>query len=106
MGSIPSSYAALAVVVTRLDQHHGDSLAQSKIAAPPIDIAILTIRDDEFLAVLKAFPEDAGHFRARREYALRYGAAGKGQRYTVAIVRQVEQGNGEAQDAARDIIDD
>jgi nucleoside phosphorylase len=32
--------------------------------------------------------------------------ASVGERYTVAVLRQIEQGNGEAQDAARDLIDD
>lgn len=76
------------------------------VSAPPIDVGILTIRDDEFRAVLDAFPEDAGIYPGRREYTLRYTDAGKGERYTLAILRQIEQGNGEAQDAARDLLED
>lgn len=37
---------------------------------------------------------------------MRHADAGRGERYTVAVVRQVEQGLGEAQTVARDIIDD
>jgi len=37
---------------------------------------------------------------------LRTADAGSGERYRLAIVRQVEQGNGDAQEAARDLIDD
>jgi len=72
-----------------------------------VHIGILTIRDDEFKAVLKAFPENPRTIKGRhREYALRTSDAGDGQRYQVAILRQIEQGNGEAQEAARDLIDD
>lgn len=75
--------------------------------APTVDIGILTIRDDEFRALLDVFPSNAGIYRGRtREYTLRYAEAGPGWRYTVAMLRQIEQGNGEAQDAARDLIDD
>jgi nucleoside phosphorylase len=72
-----------------------------------VDIGILTIRDDEFRAVLDAFPTKAGRFKgAHREYNLRHADVGNGQRYTVTVLRQVEQGTGEAQDVARDLIED
>jgi nucleoside phosphorylase len=74
-----------------------------------VDIGILTIRDDEFRAVLAALPSKAGIFRGARtsrEYTLRHADAGGGSQYTVAVLRQIEQGNGEAQNAARDLIDD
>lgn len=74
---------------------------------PVIDIGILTIRDDEFQSVLLTFPDKAGVYQGeRREYTLRYAEAGDGKRYSIAVLRQVEQGNGEAQDAARDLLDD
>ncbi len=77
-------------------------------AAPPsIDIGILTIRNDEFRALLDVFPKSAGvHRGSRREYTLRYADTADGGRYTLAVLRQIEQGNGEAQDAARDLLDD
>ena len=72
-----------------------------------VEIGILTIRDDEFRSVLKAFPDDPQIHKARhREYTLRSADAGQGRRYQVAILRQIEQGNGEAQEAARDLLDD
>lgn len=74
-----------------------------------VDIGILTIRDDEFRAVLDAFPSKAGIFKGvktSREYTLRHADAGTDARYTVAVLCQVEQGNGEAQNAARDLIED
>jgi len=74
---------------------------------PKVDIGILTIRDDEFRAVLGVFSDQAGIINgAHREYTLRRAEAGNGEHYTVAVLRQVEQGNGEAQDAARDLIED
>src|SRR5262249_53569245 len=74
---------------------------------PIIDIGILTIRDDEFRAVLQIFPDDHKIHKGRhREYTLRTTDAGEGARYHLAILRQIEQGNGEAQEAARDLIDD
>ncbi|MCP3392346.1 hypothetical protein NLM27_26715 [Bradyrhizobium sp. CCGB12] len=74
---------------------------------PFVDIGLLTIRDDEFAAVLKAFPDDPGIYKGRhREYALRTTDAGQHARYRIAILRQIEQGNGEAQEAARDLYDD
>lgn len=77
------------------------------MSAPIIDVGILTIREDEFLAVLQAFPSGHAIHKARhREYALRSTDAGMGACYRLAILRQVEQGNGEAQEAARDLIDD
>ena len=74
---------------------------------PIVDIGILTIREDEFRAVLKYFPDDHEVYKGRhREYTLRTADAGEGARYRMAILRQIEQGNGEAQEAARDFIDD
>lgn len=74
---------------------------------PVVDIGVLTIRDDEFRAVLRTFVRDHGIHKGRyREYTLRTAEAGQGDRYRLAILRQIEQGNGEAQEAARDLIDD
>lgn len=85
----------------------GSFCAGSQMSAPIIDVGILTIREDEFLAILQVFPDDHSIYKGRhREYALRTTEAGSGARYRLAILRQVEQGNGEAQEAARDLIDD
>jgi hypothetical protein len=83
------------------------SHAPSGAPAPQADIAIITIRDDEFRAVLDVFPSQAGRLKgAHREYNLRHADAGNGGRYTVAVLRQVEQGTGEAQNVARDLVED
>ena len=42
----------------------------------------------------------------RTASTLRQASAGKAARYSLAIVRQPEQGNGEAQEAARDLLED
>lgn len=77
------------------------------MAQPHVDVGILTIREDEFEAVLDAFPDDHGIYRGRhREYTLRTADGGRGTRYSLALLRQIEQGNGEAQEAARDLFDD
>ena len=74
---------------------------------PKVDIGIVTIRDDEFRAVLAAFPDKVGtHQGASRAYTLRHADAGGGERYRIAVLRLVEQGQGEAQDAVRDLLDD
>jgi len=79
----------------------------SQATSPKVDIGILTIRDDEFRAVLGAFPRKAGTIQgAHREYTLRHAEAGNGERYTITVLRQVEQGLGEAQTVARDLIED
>ena len=77
------------------------------MSQPIVDIGILTIRDDEFRALLQTFADDHSINKGRhREYTLRTADAGQGARYHIAILRQIEQGNGEAQEAARDLIDD
>jgi nucleoside phosphorylase len=74
--------------------------------ADDIDIGILTIREDEFRAVLAAFPDGKELRKQRRHYNVRTADAGSGRSYRVAILRQLEHGNGEAQEAARDMIDE
>lgn len=76
---------------------------------PHIDIGILTIKEEEFEAVLDAFPKEHSIYTSavtKRQYILRTAIAGGEATYRVAIVRQPEQGNGEAQSAARDLIED
>jgi nucleoside phosphorylase len=72
-----------------------------------VDFGIITIREDEFEAVLQRFPEkiETVSFQHRR-YRLRRLRLNSTQAYTIAIVRCIEQGNGEAQAAARDLLED
>lgn len=78
-------------------------------ARPRVDVAILSIKEEEFRAVLDAFPEDVGlHVgpTSHRHYNLRSADAGGGAQYQVAIVRHGEQGTGEAQNVARDLLEE
>jgi nucleoside phosphorylase len=81
--------------------------ARATGTSPSLDIGIVTIRDDEFRAVLAAFPDKVDTLQGTsRAYTLRHADAGGGERYRIAVLRLIEQGQGEAQDAARDLIDD
>jgi CheY-like chemotaxis protein/two-component sensor histidine kinase len=75
---------------------------------PKVDVGILTIKDEEFEAVLAQFSEGIGHYEApsHRHYSLRLADAGGGLHYRIAIARQVEQGTGDAHDLARDLMTD
>ena len=70
-----------------------------------VDFGILTIREDEFEAVLQRFPP---YERAvgKRQYNLSRVDLGEGASYLVAVVRCTEQGTGEALDLARDLLED
>jgi WD40 repeat protein/nucleoside phosphorylase len=76
-------------------------------ATQPVDVGILTIREDELRAVLEMFPTKVVTVQgAHRQYTLRHAEAGNGERYTITVLRQVEQGLGETQTVARDLIED
>lgn len=70
-----------------------------------VDFGILTIREDEFAAVLERFPP-SNLVSGQRHYNLCRVELPRGESYLVAVLRCVEQGNGEAQDAARDMLED
>jgi hypothetical protein len=69
-----------------------------------VDFGIITIREDEFAAVLDRFPEEIGIVSGRRQYNLRRLDLDGGGAYTVAIVRCAAQGNGEAQQVANALL--
>ncbi|MCG3117993.1 MAG: 5'-methylthioadenosine/S-adenosylhomocysteine nucleosidase [bacterium] len=74
-----------------------------------VDIGIITIKDEELNAVLDNFQNGSVVYispTTHRHYNLRVAEAGNGSHYQVGIIRQPEQGNGEAQSAARDLIED
>src|SRR5438477_6723143 len=70
-----------------------------------IDFGIVTIREDENIAVLRRFGNVDLDVQRRRYRILRLALPG-GDAYTVAVVRCAEQGNTEAQATARDLLDD
>lgn len=71
-----------------------------------VDIGIITIREDEFRAVLAAFPSTLQTIHGRRMYELRSIERNDGKQSVVAIVRSTEQGNTAAQAVAYDLLDE
>lgn len=69
-----------------------------------IDFAIITIRDDEYEAVLDRFAPEPSYAGDRRYVISRVQLAGSDY-YQVAIARSTDQGEGPAQDLARDMIE-
>ena len=69
-----------------------------------IDFAIITIREDEFTAVLERFAPEPLYFGDRRYVIGRVNLKGDDY-YQVAIARSTDQGEGPAQDLARDMIE-
>jgi nucleoside phosphorylase/energy-coupling factor transporter ATP-binding protein EcfA2 len=70
-----------------------------------VDFGIITVREDEFRAVLKRFhPEDFAY--GNREYSMSRLQSDSGGEYLIAAVRCPEQGEKQGQDMARDMIED
>jgi hypothetical protein len=70
-----------------------------------VDFGIITIREDEFQAVLKWFPQ-YGVAKGERSYSLSNLKTNSFDSNLIAITRCNEQGTGEAQNLARDLIFD
>ncbi len=70
-----------------------------------VDFGILTIREDEFEAVLERLPKLAV-VEGRRRYRIRQLSLPSGEAYTIAVLRCVEQGNTDALNTARDLLED
>ncbi|MFO0587074.1 MAG: hypothetical protein U0441_06040 [Polyangiaceae bacterium] len=75
--------------------------------APRIDVAIITMKEEEYVAALDAFSPDPEMLRngRQRDYDVACVQTPKGACY-VAITRCIHQGNAHAQSAASDVIDD
>jgi nucleoside phosphorylase len=71
-----------------------------------VDFAIITIREDEFRAVLDRLPERRVLRKSSRYYSVSRIEASNNVSYLTATVRCVEQGTGEAQTVASNIIRD
>ncbi len=71
-----------------------------------VDIGIMAIREDEFLAVLERFPSRSTVVGGRRFYDFTRVTTQADTALGVAFVRLPEQGQGVAQAVARDLIDD
>ncbi len=71
-----------------------------------VDFAIITIREDEFQAVLQRFPQKPQKGPSGRTYGISQVKTQDGQNGTVAIVRCIEQGADTAQEVASYAIND
>lgn len=70
-----------------------------------VDFGIITIREDEFEAVLQRFPLDE-LVTGRQRYAMSRLKTVSDDEYVIASVRCLEPGTGQAQDVARTMIDE
>ena len=70
-----------------------------------IDVGIITIREDEFSAVLRKLP-NGDQLTGARRYTVGSVEANNGTQVTVAVMRCQEEGTGEAQSATRDMLED
>lgn len=70
-----------------------------------VDFCIITIREDEFEAVLQRFSPTAT-VEGRRRYGLSYLKTNDNAEYVIALARCHEQGTGEGQNIAHDLIED
>jgi nucleoside phosphorylase len=70
-----------------------------------VDFCIITIREDEFEAVLQRFPLDE-LVTGRQRYAMSRLKTVSDDEYVIASVRCLEPGTGQAQDVARTMIDE
>jgi len=75
--------------------------------APQIDVAIITMKEEEYVAALDAFDPNPALLRTgkQRDYDVSRVDTARGPCH-VAITRCIQQGNAHAQSAASDIIDD
>src|SRR5437763_10832105 len=71
-----------------------------------VDFAIITIREDEFDAVLERFPQKRQKGSSGRIYGISQVKTQDGQNCIVALTRSSEQGNDAAQQVANDVISD
>ncbi len=71
-----------------------------------VDIAIITILEDEFEAILQRFKPTPHREPGRRTYGICHVKTKSGYNYTIAISRCSEQGNDTSQKLANDMIHD
>src|SRR5580704_11110374 len=77
------------------------------MGTPQIDVAILTMKEEEYVAALDAFGPEPARLRRgnQRDYDVSRMETPKGPCH-VAITRCIHQGNPHAQNAANNIIED
>lgn len=70
-----------------------------------VDFGIITIREDEFEAVLQRLPAER-LVTGRQAYVISRLQTSNQDEYVIALARCIEPGNGQAQTVARDLIED
>jgi nucleoside phosphorylase len=71
-----------------------------------IDFAVITIRADENKAMLRRLPNRQIYEGSNRSYIISRLPLADNTEYLIAVIRSLEQGEGQAQDVARDAIED
>ena len=74
--------------------------------AHQVDVGIITILDGEFEAIHRRLPPQPEIVSGRREYNLCRLPTRNDDHCVIALTRCLEQGNGEAQNVARDLLED
>jgi nucleoside phosphorylase len=82
------------------------NLLWQEVFMTQVDFAIITIREDEFEAVLQRFPAEAQQGTSGRTYGICQVQTKTGKSCKVAVTRSSEQGNDAAQQVANDMISD
>jgi nucleoside phosphorylase/CheY-like chemotaxis protein len=100
-------------VITTINMQEVDIMKANKSNEDEVDIGIIAIRADEFRSLLKEFIENGEYSYSKnllvgesRHYNICVVQTALGNQYRVAIIRCGEDGNGESQDATRDLIED
>jgi nucleoside phosphorylase len=81
-------------------------VSASGSSSDKVDFGIITIRDDEYAAILRRFPAERFQSGKNRTYARASTPIQTGGAYSVAMARAVEPGTKSAQDLARDMVED
>lgn len=76
------------------------------LGAHQVDVGIVTILTEEFMAVYQRLPPRPQIVSGHREYNVCHLPTQNGDRCRVALTRCLAQGTGEAQHVARDLIED
>ncbi|UPU37468.1 hypothetical protein M1B72_07115 [Geomonas paludis] len=92
---------------TEMTQSRKEKLSRDRNAlANSVDIAVITIREDEFEAILRKFIPCKYITGKRRTYDICEFKDINNKSYEVAVLRAHEQGHGSAQSATSDVISD
>ncbi|QRK07787.1 hypothetical protein JQX13_48735 [Archangium violaceum] len=71
-----------------------------------VDVGIITIKEEEMRAVLDRFPNETQVVCGQRDYNVIDFKTDADSSCRIAVLRCTEQGNGEAQEATRDLLED